>query len=86
VLIRHNQLILLDGATLALDGITGQEVHEPVRHLIAGRATLIAVHCLSDICEEPRIVVIDHGRILQSGAHQALAGMHGALSMRPFKK
>ena len=80
MLIQHTQLILLDEATSAFDGITGQEVHEPVRHLIAGRTTLIAVHCFSTIREESRIVVMGHGRILESGAHEELAGMQGVFA------
>lgn len=79
-LIRNPQLILLDEATSALDVVTEQEVQEAIRHLIAGRTTLIVAHRFSTIREASRIIVMGHGRILESGTHEALAGMQGAFA------
>ena len=75
---RDPRILLLDEATSALD--TGSEaiVQEALRRLRHGRSTLIVAHRLSTIRDADLIVVIEGGRAVEMGAHDALMSQNGA--------
>ncbi len=77
-LVRDPRILLLDEATSALD--TGSEaiVQEALRRLRHGRSTLIVAHRLSTIRDADLIVVIEGGRAVEMGAHDALMSQNGA--------
>ena len=68
-------VLILDEATSALDTASERQVQEALQRLMAGRTTLIIAHRLSTIEHADRVVVLDHGRIVESGSHgELLAG------------
>jgi ATP-binding cassette subfamily B protein len=66
-LIRDPRLIILDEATSALDVISERQVQLAIEELVKGRTTLIVAHRLSTIRMADRIVVMSHGKILETG-------------------
>ncbi|QMU77399.1 ABC transporter ATP-binding protein [Streptacidiphilus sp. PB12-B1b] len=77
-LIRDPRVLILDEATSALD--TGSEalVQEALARLMRGRTTFVVAHRLSTIRGADRIVVLDDGRIAETGAHDQLLRRNGA--------
>ena len=68
---------MLDEATSALDTRTEAAVTAALRALLAGRTTLTIAHRLSTVRDADRIVVMDRGRIVESGAHRDLLARNG---------
>ena len=77
-------ILLLDEATSHIDSQTEQIVQEALDEL-RGRVTIIAIaHRLSTIRDADRIVVLNHGRIAESGSHEALMRIEGGLYQRLY--
>ncbi len=70
-------ILILDEATSALDAASERLVQEALGRLMAGRTTLIIAHRLSTIEHADRVVVLDHGRVAESGTHAALLAQGG---------
>lgn len=71
-LLKDAPILILDEATSALDTESEQKVQHALETLMQGRTTIIIAHRLSTIKKADRIVVLDQGRIVESGAHEAL--------------
>lgn len=65
-------ILLLDEATSALDAISEQQVKEALESLMKGKTTLIIAHRLATVLNADRILVLDKGKLVASGHHQAL--------------
>ncbi|MBG6056377.1 ATP-binding cassette subfamily B protein [Salinibacterium sp. CAN_S4] len=76
-LVRNPRILLLDEATSALDVESERLVQQALARLMVGRTTLIVAHRLSTIRQADRIVVLDHGRIVETGSHQELLTLGG---------
>nr|WP_296075068.1 ABC transporter ATP-binding protein [uncultured Actinoplanes sp.] len=82
-LLRNPRILVLDEATSALDNATEKAVQQAFDDLARGRTTVTIAHRLSTVRDADRIVVLDHGRVLESGTHEALlssAGRYAALA------
>ena len=78
------RILLLDEATSHIDSQTEQVVQQALDEL-RGRVTIIAIaHRLSTIRDADRIVVLNHGRISESGAHDELMQIEGGLYQRLY--
>jgi ATP-binding cassette subfamily B protein/ATP-binding cassette subfamily C protein/ATP-binding cassette subfamily B multidrug efflux pump len=78
------RILLLDEATSRIDSATEQIVQEALDEL-RGHVTIIAIaHRLSTIRDADRIVVLSHGRITESGAHEELMRIEGGLYQRLY--
>ncbi|HET9252610.1 MAG TPA: ABC transporter ATP-binding protein [Candidatus Eisenbacteria bacterium] len=70
-------LLLLDEATSSLDSESELLVQEALETLFAGRTVFVIAHRLSTIQRADRILVLDHGRIVQTGTHRELVATPG---------
>jgi ATP-binding cassette subfamily B protein len=72
--LKDPRILILDEATSALDAESEFLVREALERLMRGRTTLIIAHRLSTVMGADRVVVIDEGRVVQSGSHAELMG------------
>jgi len=78
------RILLLDEATSRIDSATEQIVQQALEEL-RGKVTIIAIaHRLSTIREADRIIVLNHGRITEAGAHEELMRIEGGLYQRLY--
>jgi ABC-type multidrug transport system fused ATPase/permease subunit len=71
------RILLLDEATSALDTESERLVNEALERLMAGRTSLVIAHRLSTVRDADRILVLNHGRLVESGTHDELMARHG---------
>ena len=76
-LIKNAPILLLDEATSALDSESERQVQAALQTLMRGRTTIVVAHRLSTIENAHRIVVMGHGKILETGTHAELSAKGG---------
>lgn len=77
-LLRDPRVLILDEPTSALDTITERQVLEALARLQAGRTTLVIAHRLAAARAADRIVVLENGRVAETGSHTELIARGGA--------
>jgi ATP-binding cassette subfamily B protein len=76
-LLRNPALLLLDEATSALDAQSEREVQAALEEATAGRTTLVIAHRLATVRRADRILVLDRGRLVETGTHDSLSSSDG---------
>jgi ABC-type multidrug transport system fused ATPase/permease subunit len=77
VFLKNPAVVVLDEATSSLDNESERAVEAAMEDLLRGRSTLIIAHRLSTVRRADRVVVLDRGRIVESGTHDALIDHNG---------
>ena len=86
-ILRDTPILLLDEATSALDAENETLVQTALDQLMQGRTTLVIAHRLATILECDRILVMEHGQIVESGTHESLVtsgGLYARLAQLQF--
>jgi ATP-binding cassette subfamily B protein len=78
VLVRDPAVLVLDEATSALDAATEVEITATLQRLARGRTVISVTHRLSTVLNSDCIFVLEAGRLIEQGEHQALLDRHGA--------
>ena len=77
VLLKNPPFVILDEATASVDTITERKIQEALDRLVAQRTVLVIAHRLSTVRRADKIVVMEQGRIIESGTHEALIELGG---------
>jgi len=78
-------LLVLDEATAHLDPLSERRVNAAMRDLTRGRTTILIAHRASTARTAERLLVLDHGRIVQDGTHAELIAAEGGLYRRLYR-
>jgi ATP-binding cassette subfamily B protein len=77
-ILKDPPVLVLDEATAAVDNETEAAIQRSLDRLTADRTTLVIAHRLSTVRHADRIVVMEHGRAIESGRHEELLARGGA--------
>ncbi len=77
-LLRDTPILILDEALSSVDAENEAVIQSAINRLMAGRTTLILAHRLSSVIDADRILVLDRGRVVESGTHDELMQLNGA--------
>jgi len=76
-ILKNPPILILDEATSALDTVTEQQVQEAIARLMENRTVFVIAHRLSTVRHADTILVMDQGRIIEKGSHDALYAAGG---------
>ncbi|MFJ6011388.1 ABC transporter ATP-binding protein [Streptomyces sp. NPDC092952] len=76
-MLRDAPVLILDEPTTGLDRLAAERILEPLRRLAKGRTTIVITHDLALAADAHRILVLDEGRLVESGTHIQLLGRSG---------
>jgi len=88
-LLKDPRVLILDEATSSVDAESERLIEEALVRLLEGRSTLIIAHRLSTVRRADRLVVLDRGRVVEEGTHDALlarGGLYARLYQRQFRE
>ena len=78
--LRGSPILILDEATSAVDNETEAEIQAAIESLAGSRTIIVIAHRLSTVMRADNIIVLEHGRIVESGRHAELLAKHGLYS------
>ncbi len=76
--LKNAPILILDEATSALDSVTENIIQDSLKNLMSNKTTLVIAHRLSTLKIMDRILVFEHGKIVEDGSHEELISLNGA--------
>ncbi|MHA1223529.1 MAG: ABC transporter ATP-binding protein, partial [Candidatus Heimdallarchaeaceae archaeon] len=87
-LLTNPKILILDEATAAVDAYTEWKIQEALEKLLSNRTSIVIAHRLTTVKNSDRIIVMDHGEIIEEGKHEDLmkrGGLYAELYETYFK-
>jgi ABC-type multidrug transport system fused ATPase/permease subunit len=84
-ILKDPQLIILDEATSALDSESEHLVQQGLHRLMQGRTAVVIAHRLSTVMNADQILVMQGGRVIETGSHAKLVNQHNGLYAKLYK-
>lgn len=78
-ILKDAPILVLDEATSALDSESEKLIQNSLETLMKNRTSIVIAHRLSTIAKLDRIIVLDHGKIVEDGSHEGLLKKHGGI-------
>lgn len=75
--LKNPSIMIFDEATASVDSETENLIQEAIERLISGRTTIMIAHRLSTLRKANKIIVVDQGKIIESGSHEELMALQG---------
>jgi len=75
-ILKRTKILIFDEATSSLDSKTEQSIQETLKNVAEDHTTIVIAHRLSTIVDADRIVVLEHGKIVEQGTHRELLDQH----------
>ena len=72
VMLKNPEVLILDEATSSIDTVTEIKITEALRRLMKGKTSFVIAHRLNTVKEADKILVLNHGEIMEQGTHQQL--------------
>jgi len=79
-IVSNPRILILDEATANIDTHTEMLIQEALKRVLKGRTSIVIAHRLSTIRNADKIVVLDHGRVVEIGNHEQLLAQNGVYS------
>jgi ATP-binding cassette subfamily B protein len=76
-LIRNPKILILDEATSALDSESEHLIQQAISEILKNKTTFVVAHRLSTVKNASKILVLDHGKVVESGSHSELLKLNG---------
>lgn len=84
LVLKNPSVVVLDEATSSLDTVTEQSIHQALNVACEGRTTIIIAHRLSTVRHADNIIVLEKGRIVETGSHSQLLEQGGRTLLFSF--
>ena len=83
-ILKDPKILILDEATAAMDTGTERKIQEALTQLIKGKTTIMIAHRLSTLRDADQLIVIEHGKVVESGTHEALLAKEDGVYKKLF--
>lgn len=83
-ILKNPKILILDEATAAMDTATERRIQDALSRLIVGKTTIMIAHRLSTLRDADSLIVIEHGRVAESGTHRELLAKEDGVYRRLY--
>ena len=80
-ILKRSPILVFDEATSSLDSKSEQAILQALKEVARGHTSMVIAHRLSTVIDADKIVVLEHGRVIEQGTHKQLIARNGVYAM-----